>query len=65
MDAVRVVAGGTALWLVAFLVLLAFADPLAGADRLVWLWTALVGFLLGLLGLRLCVVRRRREHHRD
>lgn len=61
VDAVRVVALGTGLWLVALLVLLVFVGRLAESDQLLWLWTALAGFLLGLLGLRLCVVRRTRQ----
>lgn len=61
VDDVKVVAAGTALWLVAFLVLLPFHDRLAGSGREWWVWTALAGFGLGLLGVAVC--RRRRESH--
>ncbi len=46
----RIVAIGTALFLVAFLVLLPFYGWLDDHDHLVWLWTCLAGWLLGLIG---------------
>jgi len=44
---------GTALFLVAFLVLLPFWSWLGSHDHRVWLWTALAGWLLGLTSLPL------------
>jgi hypothetical protein len=53
-----VVYGGTALWLVAVVVLLIARY---GFDALppIWLWTALAGFVLGLIGLPVMVWQRR------
>ena len=50
MNARRIVAVGTALWFVAFVVLLPFYDWLERHGHLIWLWTCLAGWLLGLLG---------------
>jgi hypothetical protein len=61
-DAVVPVTVGTALWAVAFLVLLAFRDRLAEADNSWWLAVCATGFALGLLGI--WYVRRRREAYR-
>ena len=58
-DEVRVVAAGTLLWVLALLVLLPFAGRLAAAGRSWWLWTCLLGILLGLAGIVYC--RRRRD----
>ena len=44
---------GTGLFLVAFLALLPFWSWLGAHGHRVWLWTALSGFLLGLLALPL------------
>lgn len=59
-DPVPVVAAGTVLWFVAFLVLLALRDRLSDAGEEQWVWRALVGGCLGLVGTALCVRRRRR-----
>ncbi len=48
---------GIGLWLVAFVVALALRSRLEAADRGWWIWTALAGAGLGLLGL--LYVRRR------
>ncbi len=61
-DGVAAVAVGTALWAVAFLVLLTQRARLDEAGRGWWLWTCLAGFGLGLLGLQYC--RRRRDRLR-
>jgi hypothetical protein len=53
VDARRVVLVGTGLFLVAFLALLPFWAWLGRHGHRVWLWTALVGVLLGLLALPL------------
>ncbi|CAN5122139.1 hypothetical protein BH20ACT5_BH20ACT5_09420 [soil metagenome] len=60
VNAVTVIAVGTAGWFLAFVVLLFFAGRLAADDQLVWLWTALSGWLLGLLGLWIAL----RQQHR-
>jgi len=60
VDAARVVAAGTILWFVGFLVLLPFRDRLAAAGHEVWLWTCLAGVGLGLIGLPLCLRQRTR-----
>jgi hypothetical protein len=57
---VRIIAVGTALWLVAFVALLPFYDRLITAGRAWWLWTCLAGFGLGLFGVHYC--RRRRDN---
>ena len=58
LDDTRVVAAGTALWLVA-LVVLALA-ALVGADvHLWWLVMCLVGAVLGVVGLRVLALRKR------
>lgn len=54
----RVVAIGTAVWALLFLGLLPFRERLADAGHGWWLWTCLVGTLLGLFGVAYC--RRRR-----
>ncbi|MGH3330950.1 MAG: DUF2530 domain-containing protein, partial [Nocardioidaceae bacterium] len=58
VDGVRTIAVGTALWLVAFVLLLPFHDRLEATDRIWWLWTCVAGFGLGILGWDYC--RRRR-----
>lgn len=55
---VAIVGAGTALWFVAFLVLLPFHHALAAHDRGYWQWTCLAGGLLGLIGLWYCRSRR-------
>ena len=56
-DDVRIVAGGTALWALALIVLLAFR--LAGSPVHGW-WIAMCacGTVLGLVGIRYCQRRR-------
>lgn len=49
----------TAIWLVAFVVLLFFIPSLQANDAMVWLWTCLAGFVLGLLGLSVYALQRR------
>lgn len=58
-DDVRIVGLGTAVWAVLFLGLLPFRARLDAAGRGWWIWTCLVGTLLGLAGLAYC--RRRRN----
>ena len=61
VDGVRTVAIGSALWLVAFVLLLPFYSRLEETHRLWWLWTCLAGFGLGILGWDYCRRRRNRR----
>jgi membrane protein DedA with SNARE-associated domain len=57
----RIVLVGTALWVLAFIVLATFfRDELREHDAMWWLWACLVGIALGLYGLRF-VARRDRS----
>lgn len=51
IDTVRVALAGTAVSLLGFLVLLFFIPALRRADAMVWLWSFLAAFLVGLWGL--------------
>ncbi|MDQ3463248.1 MAG: DUF2530 domain-containing protein [Actinomycetota bacterium] len=61
VNATTVIVAGIAAWFIAFVVLLLFAGRLADAGQLVWLWTALAGWLLGLLGLWIAGRQQRRR----
>ena len=50
INARRIVAAGTLLWFVAFVVLLPFWGWLGRHDHRIWLWTCLAGWLLGIVG---------------
>ncbi|MDQ3325335.1 MAG: DUF2530 domain-containing protein [Actinomycetota bacterium] len=63
IDGVRTMAVGALLWLIAFVVMLVFRDSLADSGRDWWLWTALTGAALGLIGWVYC--RRRRTYLRS
>ncbi|HET8559265.1 MAG TPA: DUF2530 domain-containing protein [Marmoricola sp.] len=63
VDGLRTTAVGTALWGLAFLLLLPFAGPLRDSGNLWVLWTCLAGFGGGLLGWDYC--RRRRNRRRS
>ncbi len=54
----RIVAIGTGLFFLGFLVLLPFYGRLDDHGHLVWLWTCLAGGLLGLLGYSIMVRHR-------
>ncbi len=54
-DAVKVIIAGTFLWLIALVVEIARSAPATQ------IWICLVGALLGLVGLRYTIRRRRRE----
>ncbi len=54
-----VILAGTALWFLAFAVLLFFVDRLSESGHLAWLWTCLAGGVLGLLGLMVAIRQRR------
>jgi FtsH-binding integral membrane protein len=49
---------GIAVWVVFLAVLLLFIEPLNAAGNLWWLWTAVAGLALGLIGLIYTHVRR-------
>jgi hypothetical protein len=59
INARRIVAVGTVLWFVAFVVLLPFWGWLGDHDHRIWLWTCLAGWVLGLLGLAVMLRHRR------
>lgn len=61
VDGVRTLAVGTALWGLAFVMLLPFAGRLNDDGNLWWLWTCVAGFGLGLLGWDYCRRRRGRR----
>lgn len=47
----HVIIPGTALWLVALIVLLFMIPTLRSHDAMLWLWTSLAGWVLGFVGL--------------
>jgi drug/metabolite transporter (DMT)-like permease len=49
---------GMAVWLVGFVVLLFFLPELRANDAMVWLWTCLSGFVLGIIGLSIYLWQR-------
>ena len=51
---------GLLLWAVALVVTLVVGEPLLRAGGGTWLWTLLVGLVLGLLGLAYLAVKRLR-----
>ncbi len=51
LDGIRTMQVGTALWAVAFVLLLPFYGRLEDDGHLWWLWTCVAGFGLGLVGL--------------
>ena len=64
VDVTKIVLAGTALWAVAFVVLLTQRDRLADAGREWWLWTCVAGVALGLLGALLASRARRASRRR-
>ena len=69
INTVRVAVIGTTLSLVGLLVLLLFIPALRRADAMVWLWSFLAAFLIGLWGLGIAVwqgkTRLARKHKTD
>lgn len=59
-DGVLTIAIGTALFAIAFVVLLAFWHRLDDAGHLWWIATCACGAGLGLIGLAICIRRSRR-----
>ena len=55
---------GTALWLVAFMVLLVRHPAMSRRGEGWWLWVALTGFGLGLWGLVMLTIRDRRPREK-
>ena len=69
-DGVRTVAVGTGLWALALVVLVVMRDDLEAAGRSWWIWTAVAGIGLGLLGFeyarrRRDAIARVRQYHAD
>ena len=50
LDGVRTMQVGTAIWAIAFVLLLPFYGRLEDDGHLWWLWTCVAGFGLGLVG---------------
>lgn len=59
VDGVRTMTVGTILWGVLAIALLPFLGNLESTGRTWWMWTAVAGFGLGLIGLEYC--RRRKN----
>ncbi len=59
VDGVRTMTVGTIIWGVIAIGLLPFAGNLEADGRIWWMWTAVAGFGLGLIGLEYC--RRRKK----
>lgn len=57
---VMIVAVGTVLFAIAFIVMLPMHSSLQHSGHGRWLWVALSGFILGLLGLAYCLRRAQR-----
>ncbi|WP_229673640.1 DUF2530 domain-containing protein [Nakamurella endophytica] len=54
----HIVVPGTAVWFVGFVVLLFFVEPLRRHHAMLWLWTFLAGWVLGLIGLSIYAWQR-------
>jgi hypothetical protein len=54
----RAVVVGLALWVIALVVVLVVGGPVVASGT--WLWTIVVGLVLGVLGLGYLTVKRRR-----
>lgn len=55
----HVVIPATAIWFVGFVVLLFFIPGLRSHGEMIWLWTFLAGWVLGLIGLTIYFWQRR------
>lgn len=65
VDTVRIILVGTALWFVAFLVMLPFVGDLYDAGNQIWLWTSLAGWVLGLIGIGILRLQQHARRPRD
>lgn len=66
INTVRVAVTGTALSLIGLLVLLFFIPALRRADAMIWLWSFLAAFLIGLWGLGIAAWQSKtRSRNRD
>lgn len=63
VDGIRTLVAGTSMWAVATLGLIPFWATLMANGTQWWLWTAVAGFGLGLMGIEYC--RRRRNSPED
>jgi uncharacterized membrane protein YfcA len=59
MNTGRIVAVGTSLFFVAFVALLPFYGWLGDHHHRIWLWTALAGWVLGIIGWMIMLRHRR------
>lgn len=62
VDGVRTMTVGTILWGVVAVAMLPFLGTLEAEGRTWWLWTALAGLGLGLIGIEYCRRRRNALH---
>jgi len=62
VDGVRTMTVGTILWAVLAIALLPFLGNLESSGRTWWMWTAVAGFGLGLIGLEYCRRRKNALH---
>lgn len=62
VDGVRTMTVGTIIWGVVAVALLPFLGNLEADGRTWWMWTAVAGFGLGLIGLEYCRRRRNAIH---
>jgi Protein of unknown function (DUF2530) len=62
INSVPIIATGTALWFIGFVVLLPFYRTLGAHHHRIWLWTCLAGFILGFAGYLL--MRKHRDEGR-
>lgn len=54
----HIVVPATVVWFIGFVVLLFFVDDLRAHGALIWLWTFLAGWVLGLIGLSIYAWQR-------
>ena len=54
----HIVVPGTVLWFALFVGLLFFLDDLRAHDAMIWFWTSLAGWVLGLIGLSIYAWQR-------
>ena len=64
VDGVRTLTVGTIIWGVVAVAMLPFLGSMEEQGRTWWLWTALAGFGLGLIGIEYCRRRRNALHLR-